>query len=112
MATGFFGDTIWVIITVETTGTMALTQQVSIVFKFKVKTKVSISTMFTVSQMDGVHFRQPADTVGSRMLPPPTAARPHSPTDGGGDFVSARNLLERSLNNSASQATNEDEEMN
>jgi len=89
VATGFFGDTIWVIITVETTGTMALTQQ-----------------------MDGVHFRQPADTVGTRMLPPPAAARPHSPTDGGGDFVSARNLLERSLNNSASQATNEDEEMN
>ena len=67
--------------------------------------------------MEGVHFRQPADGAGASPRNPslPTAAaRPHSPTDGGGDFVSARNLLERSLNNSASQASNHeaDEEMN
>lgn len=96
VSTGFFGDTIWVIITVEPTGTMALTQQ-----------------------MEGVHFRQPAAADGagpsSPRINPALPARPHSPTDdGGGDFVSARNLLERSLNNSASQASNHeaDEEMN
>jgi len=87
VATGFFGDTIWVIITVEPTGTMALTQQ-----------------------MEGVHFRPSSSETAARP------ARPHSPTDaGGGDgFVSARNLLERSLNNSTSHALNNDpdEEMN
>jgi len=97
--TGCFGDTIWVILTVEASGTMGLTQQMDEVHFQRQNQHPSPAA--TASPVSGSNpFQGPVRHPSQAQLMVADGLSPPSDPN-----VSARNILERSLNNSSHSHT-------
>lgn len=107
----FFGDIIWVILTVEPTGTLALTQQLN---NFHALGGSSVATSTTTTSSTA-RSSLGACTDVSTAINPFGLGRPHlrpsSPTDLLNDrFISPRHLLTRNSNNASSDTVMEQED--
>ena len=100
----YFGDTIWVILTVEPSGTLALTQQMDQFHDLGATSSSSSLPSPAIFPANGVD-QSPSAVINPFASPP--RPRPTSPTDRDQTAVSARSFLDRFLRD-----RNHDEEMN